>query len=312
MRFAILLESQEGLSWADLLSVAGHAEALGYEGVYVSDHYGPVDMSQPRDVLPAWMEIAVLAARTANVRVGPLVSPVTFRHPVDLAHQAIALDVLTGGRVDLGMGAGWHEEEHVRFGRDFPGAGERVSMLEESLDLVTRLWQETDVTWSGSYFSVRNVTMLPRPVTARPPIILGGWGARMLRLAALYAKEWNCFYKTVDEVERIQAEMDDVCTSVGRRPSSLRRSLMTPLIVGRDEAEVGSRIDRHREIFSGLPEDAGAWRASGMLGGTVEEIREQLSRLESAGVGRVIFEFNDVTDLAALDLLASEFDLAQS
>jgi len=309
MHFAILLESQEGLTWSALLNVAEHAERLSLDGVYVSDHYGSVDITAARDVLPAWTEISVLAARTSTIRIGPLVSPVTFRHPVDLAHQAIALDVLTDGRIDLGMGAGWHEDEHTRFGREFPPAGERVSRLEESLEIVHRLWRESAVTWSGEYFSLQEATILPRPVTDTPPIILGGWGPRMIMLAARFAKEWNCFYKSVEEVVQMQVVMNDACASIQRDPSTLRRSLMTPLILGRDMDEVNRCIARHREIFPGLPPDLEQWRASGFLGGTIAETREQVEQLQEAGVDRIIFEFNDVHDIATLELAVEELGI---
>ena len=306
MRFAILLESQEGLTWPKLFATAEHAERLGLDGVYVSDHYGPVDITHPRDVLPAWMEIAALAATTSTIRIGPLVSPSTFRHPVDLAHQAIALDVLTNGRIDLGMGAGWHEDEHVRFGREFPGPGERVSRLEESLEVVTRLWREADVTWDGRFFSLHEATVYPRPVTSEPPIILGGWGPRMIALAAKYAKEWNCFYKSIDEVAQMQSVMDEACRAIDRDPATLQRSLMTPLVIGRDEEDVKRCIERHRAVFPGLPSDPDEWRASGFLGGTLDEVRQHVQRLAEVGVERVIFEFNDVDDVRALELVAEE------
>ena len=309
MHFAILLESQEGLTWSALLNVAEHAERLSLDGVYVSDHYGPVDITAARDVLPAWTEISVLAARTSTIRIGSLVSPVTFRHPVDLAHQAIALDVLTDGRIDLGMGAGWHEDEHTRFGREFPPAGERVSRLEESLEIVHRLWRESAVTWSGEYFSLQEATILPRPVTDTPPIILGGWGPRMIMLAARFAKEWNCFYKSVEEVVQMQVVMNDACESIQRDPSTLRRSLMTPLVLGRDMDEVNRCITRHRETFPGLPPDLDEWRASGFLGGTIAETREQVEQLQEAGVDRIIFEFNDVHDIATLELAVEELGI---
>ena len=309
MRIAILLESQEGLTWSALLDVADHAERLGLDGVYVSDHYGPVDITASRDVLPAWTEISVLAARTTTIRIGPLVSPVTFRHPVDLAHQAIALDVLTGGRIDLGMGAGWHEDEHTRFGRDFPSGGQRVSRLEESLEVVRRLWCDTAVTWQGEFFALNDATIRPRPATETPPIVLGGWGPRMLALAAKYAKEWNCFYKSVEEVVQMQIVMNDACASIQRDPSTLQRSLMTPLILGRDMDEVNRCITRHREIFPGLPPDLDQWRASGFLGGTIAETREQVEQLQEAGVDRIIFEFNDVHDIATLELAVEELGI---
>ncbi len=302
MRIAILLESQEGLTWSALLDVADHAERLGLDGVYVSDHYGPVDITASRDVLPAWTEISVLAARTTTIRIGPLVSPVTFRHPVDLAHQAIALDVLTGGRMDLGMGAGWHEDEHTRFGRDFPSGGERVSRLEESLEVVRRLWCDTAVTWEGEFFALNDATIRPRPLTETPPIVLGGWGPRMLMLAAKYAKEWNCFYKSVDEVVHMQAVMNETCASIGRDPTTLQRSLMTPLILGRDTDEVNRCITRHRDVFPGLPGNLEEWRASGFLGGTVSETRMQIEQLQESGVDRIVFEFNDVDDIENLEL----------
>ena len=304
MRIALLLESQEGLTWPQLLDVASRADECGFDGLYVSDHFGSVDIEAAREVMPAWTAIAVLAARTQRVRIGSLVSPVTWRHPVDLCKQAIALDLLTSGRIDVGFGAAWHGAEHERFGFAFPEPAKRVARLAEALEVFSRLWVGEEVTISGEYYSLLRGSVLPRPETPKPPVILGGEGKAMLRLAAKYAKEWNCFYKTPEEFGQLSRRLDDACDEAGRDRGSVGRSLMTPLLIGRTDREVDERILANRAVFAGLPGSRAEWRSSGFIGGTVEELREQLGSLSEAGATRVIFEHIAVDDPAILELVS--------
>lgn len=300
---ALLLESQEGLTWNQLLGVAFRAEECDFDGVYVSDHFGSVDIEAAREVMPAWTAIAVLAARTHRLRIGSLVSPVTWRHPVDLCKQAIALDLLTSGRIDVGVGAAWHGAEHERFGFAFPEPAKRVARLSEALEIFSRLWVGDEVTFSGEYFTLIRASVLPRPLTQIPPVILGGEGKAMLRLAVKYAKEWNCFYKSPDEFAQLSRRLDEACEDARRDLVSLGRSLMTPLLIGRTDREVEERILANKAVFAGLPGSRSEWRSSGFIGGTVEELREQLGSLSEAGATRVIFEHIAVEDPAILELV---------
>lgn len=304
MKYAILLESQEGLTWPELFAVAERAEAVGLEALYLSDHFAPVDPTSGRAVMPAWPAVAALAARTTTLRIGPLVSPVTFRHPADLAKSTIALEWLTGGRIDLGVGAAWHEAEHRMFGFDFPPPAIRVDKLQEALEVLTLLWDGQVHSYAGEHFRLDGAALVPAPVSTRPPIILGGAGPRMLNLAARYAQEWNCFYKGAAEYAELQERFAQACADQGRELSTIRRSLMTPLLLGHTDAEVEDRLAAHRRVFSGLPATMADWRESGMPGGTLREFREQVALWSSMGVERIIFEHNVVGDLALLDLLA--------
>ena len=304
MRFAILLESQEGLTWPHVLAVAERAEAVGLDGLYLSDHFAPVDASSGREVLPAWPVVAVLADRTSRIRLGTLVSPITFRHPVDLCKQVVALEHLAGPRIDLGLGAAWHEAEHRLFGFDFPAPSVRVDRLGEALAVVADLWTGDPVERTGEHFTVAGGSLIPRPLSSVPPLVLGGSRPRMLHLAAQYAKEWNCFYTGIADYVGLRDAFESACTSVGRDSSSVRRSLMTPLLVGRTTAEVDGRLAANRRVFASLPADREAWRASGFPGGTVAELTEQVQAWSALGVERIIFEHNDPTDLDALELLA--------
>lgn len=304
MRFAILLESQEGLTWPRVLDVAERADSVGLDGLYLSDHVAPVDVSSGREVLPAWPVVAVLADRTSHIRLGTLVSPVTFRHPVDLCKQVVALEHLAGPRIDLGLGAGWHEAEHRLFGLEFPEPSVRVDRLGEALAVISDLWTGSAVERAGEHFSIAGGSLIPKPISEAPPLILGGSRRRMLHLAAQYAREWNCFYTGLAEYGPLRDAFDSACSTVGRNPKSVTRSLMTPLLVGRTTADVERRILANRQVFSSLPADLEAWRASGFPGGTVDELIDQVQAWGELGVERIIFEHNDPTDLDVLDLLA--------
>ena len=303
MKYAILLESQEGLTWPELFAVAERAEAVGIEALYLSDHFAPVDPTSGRAVMPAWPAVAVLAARTTTLRIGPLVSPVTFRHPADLAKSTVALEWLTGGRIDLGVGAAWHEAEHRMFGFEFPPPAVRVDRLQETLEVLTLLWDGQVHSFDGGHFHLDGAALVPAPVSTRPPIILGGAGPRMLNLAAQFAQEWNCFYKGAQEYAQLKDRFAQACVDQGRDPSSIRKSLMTPLLLGRTQSEVENRLAAHRQVFSGLPATLADWRASGMPGGTLAEFSEQVALWSSMGVERIIFEHNVVGDLDLLELL---------
>lgn len=304
LEVALLLESQEGLTWSQLFEVARNAERLGFSALYLSDHLAPVDLSTDREVLPALSALSALAMATTSINIGTLVSPITIRHPVELAKTFSSLEHLAGPRVDLGIGAGWHGGEHEMFGIDFPEPKARAAKLAASLEVITQLWSGETCNRSGEYFPLRSAKLNPVPVSKRAPLILGGAGPKLLGLAAKYAIEWNCFYKSIDEFGSLSSQVSNACMSLGRNPEDLKRSLMTPLMIGNSEAEVISRIDLNHAVFPGLPADSSSWQASGMVGGSVDQVRSQISKLRNFGLDKIIFEHLNVDDVDVLELTA--------
>jgi F420-dependent oxidoreductase-like protein len=230
-----MIEGQEDVTWDDWLALARTCEESGVETLFRSDHYLSVMGRGERGSLDAWATIAALAAVTSTVRLGTLVSPATFRHPSELAKLVVTADHISGGRVELGMGTGWLEAEHVAYGFPFPPISERMAMLEEQLQVVTGEWAEAPLSFEGRHYAVRNLNALPKPVQRpRPNLIVGGRGGpRSLSLAARFADEYNTVMKTADECREMRRELDEACRREGRDPIPL--SLMTGLAGTRDE-----------------------------------------------------------------------------
>jgi F420-dependent oxidoreductase-like protein len=202
------------------------ADELGFHSVANYDHfYGLIDNSAP--TLEGWTSLAAMAAVVARARVSCMVTGVTYRNPAVLAKMAVTVDHISGGRLDFGLGAGWHEAEHRGYGIDFPSAGTRVAMLDEALTLIRRLWSEESVTFEGRFYTLRDALCEPKPVQRpHPPIVIGGEKPKMLRVIARHADEWNVpSHGDVAEWARISADLDDACSEVGRDPSQIRRSV---------------------------------------------------------------------------------------
>jgi F420-dependent oxidoreductase-like protein len=307
MRFALMIEPQQGCSYVDQLAIARRAEVAGFEAFYRSDHYTSFPGESDRPTTDAWTVLAGLARETARIRLGVLVSPVTFRAPGPLAKIVTTVDEMAGGRVDLGLGAGWNEVEHRRHGLPFPPIETRAEMLEETLEILRGLWHEADG-WSfpGRHWSVEDARFRPRPVQRpAPPIIVGGEGSpRSMRIAARYADEFNLVgADPARAVERLR-RLDDVCRAGGREPSSLRRSAMVGALVGRDAAEVAART---ATLLHGFGMDGGeAWlaeRRPRWVAGTPAEAREMVARYAAAGVERLVLQDFLPWDLEMVDLL---------
>jgi F420-dependent oxidoreductase-like protein len=203
-----------------------NADQLGFHSVANYDHfYGLVDNTVP--TLEGWTSLAAMAAIVRRARVSCMVTGVTYRHPAVLANMAVTVDHISRGRLDFGLGAGWHEAEHRGYGIEFPGAGTRVAMLDEALTIITRLWTEESVTFEGRFYSVRDALCEPKPLQRpHPPIVIGGEKPKMLRVIARHADEWNVpSHGDVHEWARISADLDEACTEIGRDPSEVRRSV---------------------------------------------------------------------------------------
>jgi alkanesulfonate monooxygenase SsuD/methylene tetrahydromethanopterin reductase-like flavin-dependent oxidoreductase (luciferase family) len=303
VRLALMIEGQEGVSWDDWVALADACEKHGVEALFRSDHYiSSVDETRP--ALDAWVTIAGLAARTTRLQMGTLVSPATFRHPSVLARAAATADEISGGRVTLGIGAGWMEREHEAYGFEFGTAKERVARFGEQLEIVHRVLREDSVDLEGANYRLHAAPGLNRPEL---PILVGG-GAKpgTVEPAVRFADEYNTFFATTDELRARKRALDEACERAGRDPATLRRSLMAPLVVGRDERElhesarrIGARFDREP---SAVLERYGAYGPVG----TVEQVVERLRGIEKLGYERVMLQHLAHQDLDTVALIGRE------
>lgn len=304
---AIMIEGQEGLTWERWQRLARAAEDGGFDALFRSDHLTGLFGDSSRASLETWASLAWLASETTRIRFGPLVCPLTFYHPALLAKRAAALDQLSGGRLDLGIGAGWHEGEHRMFGIPFPPLRERMDRLECGARLIRALWREEPVTLDQPYYPIVAARSEPRPARGTLPLIVGGRGERRtLRIVAEHADEWNATRLTLDDYPPKLGVLEGHCRAVGRDPATIRRSLMVPVIVGRSRADTETRRERVRAIFPRVPEDEAGWRAAGFLYGAPEEVGRDLHRWRALGVQRVMLQMLDMDDLDAIDLIARE------
>jgi len=298
-----MVEPQQGASYDDQLRVAKHAEKLGYGAFIRSDHFlrmggggpgpGPTD---------SWVTLAGLARETSRIRLGTLMTSATFRLPGMLAVQVAEVDAMSGGRVELGFGAGWFEAEHVAYGIPFPGVEERFDRFEEQLAVITGLWRTPEgqrFTYKGRYYQLEDCPALPRPAQRpHPPVIIGGSGPRRTpELAASYADEFNVPFASVEKAREQFERVRAACVKAGRDPSSMVYSVSAALGVGEDEAQARQRAEVNGGDFAEL-------RAGAGLVGTVGEVIERLKVYEAMGASRFYLQFNDLQDLEQLDLVA--------
>ena len=307
MRICLMVEGQEGVTWEQWLALARACEDAGLDALFRSDHYVSVQDRPERGSLDAWATLAALAQATSRLRLGTLVSPATFRHPSVLAKMATTVDHVSGGRVEVGIGAGWHEPEHTAYGFPFPPVAARLEALEEQVEIVHRSWSEGPFSFSGRHWSVEALDAVPKPVQRpHPNLIVGGRGGRRsLAVAARWADEYNTVFVTPDVCRERRAALDAACAAAGRDPAGVTFSLMTGGVVGADGGEVGDRLrvamERRGQV---RPEDrfraeiAPAW-----VIGTVGEAVAQLRAFEEAGVDRVMLQHQDHGDVAMVALL---------
>ncbi len=314
MRFALMTEPQMGLTYADQLAIARRAEAAGFSGFFRSDHYESFPGRSDAPTTDAWAVLAGLARETERITLGTLVTPVTFRNPGNLAKVVVTVDEMSGGRIELGLGAGWHADEHRRHGFPFGEIGERADRLEETLAIVRGLWEEPDG-WSylGTHYAVEDSFFRPKPgvvggrAGGRPRIITGGQGSpRGFRIAARWADEFNLSSAGPALVSEKLAALDEACLAIGRAPETLARSAMVGVLVGRDRAELAAREAALAQAFGDSSEDFGAWMAARRgrwIYGTPDEARAQLEAFAATGLGRLMFQDFIATDLDMIDLL---------
>lgn len=308
MRYVLMTEPQQGSSYDDQLAIARRAEAAGFEAFFRSDHFDSFPGEGGRPTTDAWTVVAGLARETTRIRLGVLVSPVTFRHPGTLAKIVATVDEMSGGRVEVGLGAGWNEGEHAHHGLVFPPIEVRAEMLEEQLAILRGLWQEPDG-WSfhGRHYTVPGSLFRPRPVQQpAPPLIVGGEGSpRSMRIAVAHADEFNVTSSTPERVAERYARLDEIARAAGRDPATVARSAMVGVLVGRDRAEVERRSAAVLETF-GLVDEGTGWfeaRRPRWIYGTPDEARAMVDRFAAAGVERLMLQDFLPWDLEMVDLL---------
>jgi F420-dependent oxidoreductase-like protein len=318
MRFALMIEPQQGLSYGDQVAVAKRAEANGFETLFRSDHYASFPGPAGRPTTDAWAVLAGLARETQRIGLGALVSPVTFRHPGNFAKVVTTVDEMSGGRIEVGLGAGWNELEHRQLGLHFPPIRERADLLEDTLAILHGLWGEPDGwSYAGHQVSLEGANFQPKPVDvpgrprttiggARPRILIGGGGTpRSYRLAARYADEFNLNTKSPEHTREVFAELDGACQAIGRDPRTLTRSAMVGVLIGRTEAEMSDRLAAAVEAFGSDSEDVDwlAEREARWITGTPEQARQALGRYVAAGAERIVLQDFLPWDLDMIDVM---------
>jgi alkanesulfonate monooxygenase SsuD/methylene tetrahydromethanopterin reductase-like flavin-dependent oxidoreductase (luciferase family) len=321
MRFALMIEAQMGLSYEDHLTLARRAEAAGFETLFRSDHYASFPGSSEQDTTDAWAIIAGLARETSTIGLGTLVSPVTFRHPGHFVKLVTTIDHMSGGRLEVGVGAGWNESDHLPLGLEFPPISERADLMEDQLALLHGLWAEPDG-WDhdGHEVRVRGGALRPRPVDVdgrprengrtRPRILTGSEGSpRGYRIAARWSDEFNLSSTSPEDSPAKQSALDDACRAIGRDPSTLTRSAMVGVLMGANDAEVDRRATALLAAFGqggGTGRDWLDKRRSRWIIGTPDEARATVARFAAAGIERIMLQDFIPLDGEMIDLMGEE------
>ena len=314
MRVCIMVEGQEDVTWDQWLALAVACERHRLDGLFRSDHY--LSVSDPefsitpektRGSLDAWCTIAALAAATSQITLGTLVSPATFRHPSVLAKSFATADQISGGRVELAVGAGWWKDEHIAYGFPFPPLATRMGVMAEQLEIVRRSWGEELFSFDGEHYRIEQLDARPKP--SRPWLIVGGdAGPRSARLAATWADEYNINQVGVGECARRRSRVAAAWEAAGRDPARLRFSLMTGALVAEDRAGLRERASAlarwwRRDV---TPDDLIAELSGVWFVGTGTEVAAKLMTYAEAGVDRVMFQHHLHWDLASIELIGRD------
>ena len=299
-----MIEGQEGVTWEQWVALARTCEEAGVEALFRSDHYLSQVDPPSRQALDAWTTLAGLAAVTSTLRLGTLVSPVTFRLPAVLANVAATVDQISGGRAELGIGGAWMVPEHEAYGIPFPETRVRMELLAEQVEIVHRLWTEETVDFPGKHYELRGAPGQPRPVQEpHPPIIVGGSGGRgTVEPAVRFAEEYNTIFCPPEEFARRRARIREACERAGRDPDSLRYSLMTGFVLDEDRAR---RLYAMREREDDFESWLAAYRGSTIVG-EVDEVVARIREYEEAGCERIMLQHLLHDDLDAVRAIGQE------
>jgi alkanesulfonate monooxygenase SsuD/methylene tetrahydromethanopterin reductase-like flavin-dependent oxidoreductase (luciferase family) len=321
MRFALMIEAQQGLTYEDQLAIVRRAHAAGFESFFRSDHYAGFPGEGEGPTTDAWTVLAGLARETQGISLGTLVSPVSFRHPGNFAKVVTTVDHMSGGRLEVGVGAGWNDDDHLPLGLPFPDIKDRADLMEDELAILHGLWTEPDG-WSfeghqlrldGSHFRPRAVDVPGRPVengVVRPRILVGGEGSpRGFRMAARWADEFNLTSSSPERAAEKMAELDAACRGADRDPASLTRSAMVGTMLGADGVDVDRRLAALLEAFAIPAEKRDGWldgRRPRWIVGTPDEARAMVRRYADAGISRIMLQDFLPWDLEMVDLMGRE------
>lgn len=307
MRLSIFLDPQEGMTYDAMLAAAQATERGGFYGLYRSDHLAPTSGLFDRNATEAWTTLAGLARETSRIRLGTLITPLTFREPAVLSKMVSTVAEMSRGRVDVSIGTGWNTGEHEALGLEFESLGVRFERLEEYAKILTGFWGDERFSFDGTYYSAKDI--LPRPLPRpRPRIIVGGQGKRKTPLlAARYADEYNIDWPSPQRCTELFERLDDACEEVGRDPGSIERSVLLGVIVGETQAELRRVVPAGVAELGGtdtdawLAENGPAWKA-----GTPGEIIDWLRDYEAVGVQHAMLMYSPHGDVSTIDLLARE------
>ncbi len=299
-----MIEPQQGASYGQQLAVAQAAEAAGFGAFFRSDHLQHMDGDGLPGPTETWTTLAAIGRETSTIRLGSMVTSATFRHPGLLAIQVAQADDMSGGRVELGLGAGWFEAEHRSYGVPFPGTAERFDRLTEQLELITGLWSTPAgqrYSFQGQHYQLTDSPALPKPVQPAVPVIIGGIGRkRTPALAAQYAAEFNVAFKSADVIRQAFGDVANACEAIDREPGSMIYSVALTAAIGRDDAEVARRA-------AAIGWDAGEL-IDQQLAGTPEQVLDRLGQYADLGATRVYLQFLDLNDLDHIELAAKLMD----
>jgi len=304
MELRVFTEPQQGADYETLLRVATASADLGFDAFFRSDHYLKMgDVSGLPGPTDAWITLAGLARETTGIRLGTLMTAATFRHPGPLAITVAQVDQMSGGRVELGIGAGWFDAEHAAYAIPFPGVSERFGRLEEQLAVITGLWEAAEggsFGYQGKYYTVTDSPALPKPAQRpRPPVIIGGTGpSRTPRLAARYADEYNVPFTGLDETAAAFGRVQQSCAAAGRHESSMIYSAAQTVCCGRSADELARRARAIGRELDDLREHG--------LAGSPAEITEKIGKFAAIGAERIYLQVLDLHDLDHLALIASD------
>jgi alkanesulfonate monooxygenase SsuD/methylene tetrahydromethanopterin reductase-like flavin-dependent oxidoreductase (luciferase family) len=294
-KIGIMIEGQEGLTWERWRHICRDADALGFDSLRRSEHFFSVMGVADRDCIECWASLALAAEWTKTIEFGPMVSPMTFRPPALLARTAAAVDVLSGGRLILGVGAGWYEREHVDFGIPFLTVKERMDRLEDGIKTIRETWAKSN----------------PKPIRSSIPLLMGGLGEkRALPIVAREAAEWNMTRLDIELFKQKRVVLDECCRAIGRDPGTIRQSLMTSYIIGRSQADLRERAAQVREIVPRLkdldPDQVLESVRETWFVGTPEQIAEKMRRCAALGIDLFMLQHFLLDDRDALQILASD------
>ena len=308
-----MIEGQENVTWEQWVELAKACEEHGFDALFRSDHYLSFDHPKEWGNLDAWTTLAGLAATTERIRLGTLVSPVTFRHPSILTKSVLTVDHISGGRVEVGLGAGWFEGEHTAFGFQFGTNRERFEILEEQVQIIHQLMEREvdEVSFEGTHYQLEGAPALPKSIQdPHPPLIIGGRGGSFgLHLAAWWADEYNVFGIGPDACRPVRKALDARCAEAERDPSEVRLSTMTGIVVGSDQKDLEARASRLMEHLGekgDVREFIETWRGDRRLVGTVDQVLERMAHFADAGVERIMLQHLVHEDLETIALIGTE------